>query len=249
MMSKKPLNPEEITNLFSKLKAETPEYPSEMMAARKAAFLKQAVNIKIDMKGQGGKGGHQGGSSGSSGAALGGGTAAPGTFLQALIGISIIAAMFLAAFAYREQINDILGGERIAVHEGLSGMNPSQPTPVISPLAPVTGGETPGVIASELAAPSSDIVPNATPVVLDNSDLTDETNINGISVVAGTLGAESTSDQIKTNNGLHLGQTPGTPAAPGQGNPGNLNQPDKTEKPPKPEKTDKPPKPEKTKKP
>ena len=52
MSPKKPLNTKEITELLSKLKAETPDYPSELMAAKKAAFLKQAVNIKLDQGGQ-----------------------------------------------------------------------------------------------------------------------------------------------------------------------------------------------------
>ena len=55
MSPRKPLKTKEITELLSKLKAETPEYPSELMEARKAAFLKQAVNIKIDRTGQGGQ--------------------------------------------------------------------------------------------------------------------------------------------------------------------------------------------------
>ena len=48
MVSKKPMNTKEITDLLSKLKAETPDYPSDLLAAKRAAFLKQAVNIKID---------------------------------------------------------------------------------------------------------------------------------------------------------------------------------------------------------
>lgn len=227
MTGKKTLNPEEITNLLSKLKNETPDYPSEMMAARKAAFLKQAVNIKIDTKGQGGEGGQQGGSGGSGGA-LGGGTAAPGMLLQALIGISIVAAMFLAAYAYRDQLTDAFGGHEVVVQE-----NTYQAAPISSPLAPVTSGEAP-------VAP--DIAPTNTPAALADVDPSGETNISGITIIEETPGAEFASDDIKTNNGLHLGQTPGTPAAPGQGNPGNLNKPDKTkpDKPNKPEKPDKP---------
>jgi len=234
MTGKKTLNPEEITDLLSKLKNETPDYPSDMMAARKAAFLKQAVNIKIDTKGQGGEGGQQGGSGGS-GTALGGGTAAPGMLLQALIGISVVAAMFLAAYAYRDQLTDAFGGDEIAVQE-----NTSQAVPISSPLAPVTSSEAP--ISPEFDVP--EIVPTNTPAVLAEVDSSGETNISGITVIEETPGAESASDEIKTNNGLHLGQTPGTPAAPGQGNPGNPNQPDKT-KPDKPDKPDKPGKPDK----
>ena len=57
MASKGTMNTKEITDLLSKLKAETPDYPADLLAAGKASFLKQAVNIKIDGKGQGGEGG------------------------------------------------------------------------------------------------------------------------------------------------------------------------------------------------
>lgn len=231
MVSKKPLNPEEITDLLSKLKAETPEYPSEMMAARKAAFLKQAVNIKIDLKDQGGNGGQQGGGSGSAGGGLGGGAVAPGTLLQALIGISIVTAMFLAAYAYRKEISGIIKGDEVTVQE-----DTSVPVPVSSPLAPEATGAAPGFVAPELVEPPLENIATGTPIAEG------DTNLNGALLVGGTPGIESASDDLKTNSGLHLGQTPGTPAAPGHGNPGNPNQPDKPDKPEKPEKPTKPPK-------
>jgi hypothetical protein len=238
MVFKRSLDFNEITGLFYKLKAETPDYPADLLAARKAAFLKQAVNIKIDGRGQGGKGGQQGGSSGS-GAALGGGAAGLGTLWQALIGVSIVAAMFLAAYAYREQITEILQGNEVAALEDVS-----QPSIVSSPLAPGTVTAVPSSLAPALAVPPIEILPTGTPgASVDNTDL------NGAEVVVGTPDAEISAEKTKSNSGLHLGQTPGTPAAPGQGNPGNLNQPDKPDKPTKPDKPVKPPKPEKTKKP
>ncbi|MGB7874975.1 MAG: hypothetical protein WBL25_11380 [Anaerolineales bacterium] len=225
-----------ITDLLSKLKAETPDYPSELMAAKKAAFLKQAVNIKIDGKGQGGEGGQQGGSGGS-GAALGGGPATSSFLLQALVGISIVTAMFLAAYAYREQITDMLQDNEPVARE-----QSSQPLAASTPLAPGTVTAIPSSIPSALATSPVETVPSGIPGAVDNTEM------NGASVIAGTPGAEIAADKIKSDNGLHLGQTPGTPAAPGHGNPGNINKPDKN-KPDKPDKPEKPEKPEKPKKP
>ena len=58
------LNSKDIIELLSRLKAETPEYPANMLAERKANFLRQAANLEVQSKEQGGEGGHQGGSSG-----------------------------------------------------------------------------------------------------------------------------------------------------------------------------------------
>lgn len=225
------LKNKEITDLLSKHKAETPDYPADLLAARKAAFLKQAVKIKVGGKGQGG----QRGGSGGSGTALSGGAVGPGALLQALIGILLVAAMFLAVYALRDQITEILLGNEVAALEDVS-----QPSIVFSPLAPGTVTAVPSSQAPVVAAPSGESLLPGTPGAFgDNIDL------NRASVVAGTPGAEIAAEKTKSNNGLHLGQTPGTPAAPGHGNPGNPNQPDKD----KPEKSDKPVKPEKTKKP
>ena len=228
MEPRKPLNTKEITDLLSKLKDKTPDYPSDMMAAKKAAFLKQAVYIKIDTKSQGGEGGSSG--SGSSGSAFGGGAATPGTLLQALIGIGLVAAISLAAYALHDQIDEIW-----QANEGRAREELSQPSIVSTEPIPGTVTAVPSPIASALAfvAPSGEIVPTGTPGGGDN------TALNGAAVVAGTPGAEIASEKTKTNSGLHLGQTPGTPAAPGQGNPGNVNKPEKPEKPEKPPKKEK----------
>lgn len=224
MASKKPLNTKEITDLLSKLKAETPEYPSDLLAAKKAAFLKHAVNIKIDGGGQSGESGHQGGSgsSGGSGTALGGGPTTQGFLLQALIGIGIIAAMLSASYIFRDQINDILGGNEVSALEEVSS-----PSVVSSPLAPVTSSP----ISLDLTATPSAIVPTGTPTVLDDTNPEITPDILNLQVAEGT--------GTPGDNGLHLGQTPGTPAAPGHGNPGNENKPDKPTKPPKPPKPNK----------
>jgi hypothetical protein len=237
MSTEKLMKPEEIINLLSKLKDETPGYPAEMLAGRKAAFLKQAVNIKIDGKGQGGEGGQQGG---GSSAVSGGGAASPGVFLQALVGISIVAAMLSSAYMFRDQIVNVLQETEVVAQQESSQssqQDASQPPIASTPFAPQTTPAIPGLSAPVFADPPSEIVGTETPEELDN------TNLTGDLVVNETQAVEITSGKTKSNNGLHLGQTPGTPAAPGQGNPGNPNQPEKpakTEKPPKTEKTQKP---------
>lgn len=57
MVARKPLNSKEIIALLSRLKSETPEYPADMLAVRKAKFLKQVAALKIQRKDQGGEGG------------------------------------------------------------------------------------------------------------------------------------------------------------------------------------------------
>jgi len=221
-MAKNTMNSKEIIDLLGKAKAGTPDYPADLMAARKAAFLKQSIVVKIDTKGQGGQQGGSSGSGGGSGAALGGGSAVPGVLLQALIGLSIVAAMFLAAYAYRDQITEVLRGSEVAAME-----DSSQPL-LLSSGTTVTVAPNP--VAPGLVGPSPVGVPTSTPV----AGTQDGTEINGAVVAEGTLSVESNiAEGTKTNNGLHLGQTPGTPAAPGQDNPGNPNQPDKPEKPTK----------------
>jgi hypothetical protein len=162
-----------------------------------------------------------------------GGAASPGALLQALIGIGLVAAISLAAYAYQDQIEDIL-----RTNEGRAREELSQPSVVSTEPAPGTVTVDPSPIAAALDIPPIEIVPTGTPGAGDNVDL------NGAAVVAGTPGAGVASERTKTNNGLQLGLTPGTPAAPGQGNPGNPNKPDKT----KPEKPDNPNKPDKPKK-
>jgi len=219
----KPLNTKEITELLSKLKAETPEYPSELMEARKAAFLKQAVNIKIDRTGQGGNGGHQGGSGGSggSGAVLGSGSV-PGVLLQALIGIAVVTALLLGAYAYRNQFGDNSQNTRVSVDEEM---------PASSLVAPETLTVTPGSATPVLTVSPTVGTPTVTLLVFDDMEL------NGASAVEELKTERASINGTQTDNGLHLGQTPGTPAAPGQGNPSNPNKPDKPDKPKKPKKT------------
>ena len=223
MMSKRSINPREIIRLLSKLKSETPEYPAELLDARKAAFLKQAVTLKIEGKGQGGEGGQEGGTGGAGGSALGGGTAAQGFLLQALVGFLVVAALLLTAFAYREQIGEILknGNNLVAIAE--TGTAPVLTTPTA--LATVS----PGLTGSPTA-----VTPTSTPTGVELISVEGITVIDGTLYVDGIPAITGTPGGTKPNPGLHLGQTPGTPAAPGQGNPGNQNQPDKPDRPDNP---------------
>jgi hypothetical protein len=235
MMPKRSLNPKEIIGLLSKLKSETPEYPADMLEARKATFLQQAATLKIPGKGQGGEGGQQSGNSGSggSGPALGGGTAAQGFLLQALIGFAVVAAMLLTAFAYREQIREMLNNrnEVALAFDTATSSDSSTPVITVSASPRVTG----------FPSSTSTVTPSTT-TGLEVIDVENITVVGGTQFIDGTLVIAGT----MTNPGLHLGQTPGTPAAPGHGNPSNQNKPVKTDKPDnpnKPQKTDKPEKP------
>ena len=59
-MPGKNIKPKEVIDLLSKLKTETPDYPSDLLAARKSAFINQAITIKFEGPKQGGKGGGDG---------------------------------------------------------------------------------------------------------------------------------------------------------------------------------------------
>ena len=221
-MIERSLNPKEVIDLLAKLKNQTPDYPQNLIAARKAAFLKQVVAVKIDGKGQGGQHGGSGGPGGS-GPVSGSGLAAKGFLWQTLIGIGMIVAMLLATFAYRDQIVDLLAGNDVtALVETAIPSNVSPPAivPVSTPSAPTKPTST---------ASPTEVVPTGTTTILD------DTTIDDYSIF------EEAPGDTKDNPGLHLGETPGTPAAPGQGNPGNVNKPEK----PKPEKPEKPEKPQK----
>ena len=206
MTAKRSMNSEEVIKLLSKLKAETPDYPADLMAAKKAAFLKQAVNIKIDSKGQGGEGGQHGGSSGSGGpgSALGGG---PTALWQSLIGIIVVAGIVLTAYMYRDQISDLLAEREVSALAGSRGDSEEPVDPAVAP-------ESSPPTTLTLAVPPIGIELTATPDPSSPDDVTEDLTIDGRpdpSIVV-----EGTPKGLKDNPGLHLGQTPGTPAAPGQ---------------------------------
>ena len=209
-MFERSLNPQDIIGLLSKLKAGTPEYQADLMSARKAAFMKQAIALKIHGHGHSGKGGGDGGSAGSGGSggsgALGGMSTAQGILLQAVIGVWIIAAMLTAAYVFRNQIIDLLQDNHIVSVEVTQA-------PAIDPASPV------------IVAPATEISPtaatptsaSATPGDVPGNEANPDSSSN----------IQNTPDGTKDDQGLHLGQTPGPPDTPNQDKPDKPNKPDK----------------------
>jgi len=255
-MAKSSMKPEEIIKLLSKLKAGTPDYPAELVAAKKAAFLKQAATIKINGKG---RGGGSSGSGGGSGAISGGGFATRGFLWQALLGGLILSSIFLTAFLYRDQIADLSSkNEAIAlvVEPPIVSNEDATLTAISTPASPIAPTSTarPSVTPNALSEAGVESSPDGTQ---DNQGLhlgqppgtpavPNGTSDNQGLHLGQTPGTPAVPNGTKDNPGLHLGQTPGTPAAPGQGNPGNVNQPDKPDnssKPDKPDNSNKPDKP------
>jgi hypothetical protein len=146
-MSEEPLERQDIIELLAKMKAETPDYPADLVEARKAAYLKQIVEIQISRKDQGGEAGKQGraGGGSGSGAALGGGTLAQGISLKAAIAVGVVIAMLTAAYLFRDQIVDFLAENNIINVEETA-------TPSIAPAPAGPATEMP-----TLNAPSSGI--------------------------------------------------------------------------------------------
>ena len=144
-MSEEPLERQDIIELLAKLKAETPDYPADLVEARKAAYLKQIVEIQISRKDQGGEAGKQGraGGGSGSGAALGGGTLAQGISLKAAIAVGVVIAMLTAAYLFRDQIVDFLAENNIINVEETS----------TAPIVPAPAGLA--TEAPTLSAPSS----------------------------------------------------------------------------------------------
>lgn len=198
-MLERSLEPNDIINLLSKLKAETPGYPSDLLAARKAAFLEQVVTLKYDGPGKGGKGGGDSGSlsGGSSGSGmLGSLSTAQSILLQAVIGVWIIAAMLSAAYVFRTQIIDLLQEYGIVSVEVTQVPSPDSPAPAIeSPSAEVP--------PTELAVPTGTAIPGV---------ISEDGSMPGGSSDTGD--PSSTPDEQDGNPGLHLGQTPGPPDPP-----------------------------------
>ncbi|MGB7875728.1 MAG: hypothetical protein WBL25_15205 [Anaerolineales bacterium] len=212
-MFERSLNPNDIINLLSRLKAKTPDYPLEMKVARKTAFMKQVVAINISGPSLGGKGGGDGGSglSGGSGGpgALGGMSTAQGILLQAVVGVWIIAGMLTAAYVFRGQIIDLLQDNGIVSVEMTQAPSIDSPAPVME----IPSLEVP---PTEITPPSGTAVPES----VSEGEIAPEASSD----------TQDTSDTSVDNNdkpGLHLGQTPGAPDTPNQDNP---NKPDKPKK-------------------
>ena len=118
-MANKTLRNQDIVEMLSELRNETPEYPPELIRSRKTTFLKRAVDLKISGEGQSGKGGGQGGAGGQKGgggvtwAELSGGAAATGSSSKMAIAVGVVVVLLAAAFLFRDQIVDILEENKI----------------------------------------------------------------------------------------------------------------------------------------
>ena len=168
-MPNEPLERQDIIELLAKLKAETPDYPADLVEARKSAYLKQIVEIQISRKDQGGEAGKRGaaGGEGGSGAALGGGTLAQGISLKAAIAVGVVIAMLTAAYLFREQIVDFLAENNIINVEETA-------TPSIAPAPAGLATEIP-----TLGAPSSGIVTTETTPGFGQSPATPTAPVRG----------------------------------------------------------------------
>lgn len=206
-MPRQPLNSQEIVRLLSMLKDSTPNYPIDLMNARKAAFLIQAVAIKLDGNGLSGKGGGDGGIGGSGGSGvLGGMSTAQTILLQAVIGVWVIAAMLTAAYVFRGQIIDLLQDNGIVVET--TQVPSSEPT-------------VPATILPATEVPTTEFAPTPTTGDLQVFEATPD----------GSSNIQNTPYGSKQNPGLHLGQTPGTPDTPDQDKPDKPDNPNKPKKP------------------
>lgn len=212
-MSKLAPDTKEIIRLLSQLKAETPEYPADLLAVRKAAFIKKLAALSTQGNGPGGE---QGGGTSGSGTSLGGSTTAPGIILQVLVGFGLVAAMLIGSYILRDPVNGLLKETMVSAAAQEEAIDPT--------LVPVTGA---------IATPIGTILPTATVPPTSTPGVTTTPAGSNPAVESETEGNPLNSTD---NPGLQLGKTPGTPAAPGQGNPGNINQPDKPDKPEKPDK-------------
>jgi hypothetical protein len=223
MIFTKAPNQIEIIKLLSRLKAETPDYQSDLMAARKAAFISQAVAIKYGGPKQGGKGGGDGGSSTSIGPggsrALGGMSTAQGILLQAVIGVWIVAAMLATAYVLRDQIIDLLLDNGIVVEMTQA---PSIESTDPSFVTPAAESPSPDVPPTEVTPPTATPAPDAS----SEGEVSPESSSEGQDI-------SENPDDTKDNQGLHLGQTPGAPNVPNQDKPDKPEKPDKSNKPDK----------------
>ena len=205
-MSKQALDSQDVIRLLSKLKDSTPDYPLDLMAARRATILQAVVALQIHGSGLSGKGGGDGGMGGTGGSgALGGASTAQTILLQAVIGVWIIAAMLTAAYVFRDQIIDLLQDNGIVEEMTQAPFNESTAPAILSPateiipteITPLAGTAVPGVEPGMEATPEVEKAPVAP----------------------------------NDNPGLHLGQTPGAPDTPNQDKPDKPDKPDKSGKP------------------
>ena len=205
-MPNKSLEHQEIVRLLAKLKEETPEYPADMVEARKYSFMKQIVDLKISLespagegKQPGGTGGQKGGGgsrgSGGSGAALGGGSTVLGISLKTVLAIGAVIVMLTAAYLFRDQIVEFL-----AENEIINTAETAAPSLGSPPVGPAR--ETPPV-----GTPASKIVETEASSALENNGL------------EGTPGIGKNLDRSGGTPEQDSGQKIVTPTAPVQSGP------------------------------
>lgn len=186
-MANKTIDNQDIIRLLGKLKEDTPEYPSNLVEARKHSFLKQIVDVQISSQGRnkddnrgGGIGGQKGGSgssrgAGGSGAALGGESTLLGFSLKAMLAIGAVVAMLTAAYLYRDQIveylaeNEIISSQESASSpfdsssDGLAQVTPTAFT------APTFGAPGAGSAGTQVASGAGTIATKPAPGSGNNS--------------------------------------------------------------------------------
>lgn len=151
------------------LKDETPDYPADLLEARKYDFLKQIIDFKISDGAQGGEHGQQAGGGGQ--AVVVGKTAETGFSMNVTLVVGILLVLLTAAYLFRDQILDFLAdNETVHVQETAAPANESTPfdrvtaTPTIYPI-PTLGVPSSGIVATDASPDMSDGPdrPQATP--------------------------------------------------------------------------------------
>ena len=144
-MADKPLKNQDIVDMLSELRKETPEYPPELLRSRKTAFQKKVIDLNISGDSQSGKGGTTGGYGGQTGGGitrvgLSGGAAATGSTTKTAVAIGIVVVLLTMVYLLRAQIVEVLvENEIIKVEETTS------PSIIFAPTEQATATPTPPV--------------------------------------------------------------------------------------------------------
>ena len=157
MPNRSPEN-QEIVRQLAKLKQETPDYPADLLEARKYSFLKQIVDLKISREGhpEGGTGSSAG--SGGSGAASSARSTVLGMPLKTALAIGAAILMLTAAYLFRHQIVVFLA------ENGLINTEETTPPPFAStPDRPPQGTPPPITTPTFEAPPSGGIATESAP--------------------------------------------------------------------------------------
>jgi len=144
--------------MLAKLKEETPDYPADLLEARKYSFLKQIVDIKMSGEGHPEGGTGSPGGSGGSGAASRGGSTVLGIPLKTALAIGAAILMLTAAYLFRDQIVVFLA------ENGLINTEETTPPPFAStPDRPPQGTPPPITTPTFEAPPSGGIATESAP--------------------------------------------------------------------------------------